>query len=83
MEVQLKLFINAVTVGDVVNIRRLVADGADVNVQGPKRGRPPHWAAGGGHADAVRVLVEVGAEVEASADNGARPLHVAAHVTGV
>jgi ankyrin repeat protein len=32
-----------------------------------------------GHVDAVRVLVEVGAEVEASAADGATPLHVAAN----
>ena len=56
----------------------LVAEGADVNVQGAEGGRPLHWAAHHGHVDAVQVLVEGGAEVNASAANGATPLHVAA-----
>jgi ankyrin repeat protein len=51
---------NAAADGDVVNIRRLVAEGADVNVLGHQGGRPLHVAAVNGHVDAVRVLVEVG-----------------------
>ena len=56
----------AAAVGDVVNIRRMVAEGADVNVQGPQGVQPLHEAAYHGHVDAVRVLVELGADVEAS-----------------
>jgi ankyrin repeat protein len=63
---------------DVTTIRRLVAEGADVNVRGDKEASPLHRAAHRGHVDAVRVLVEVGADVEASADGGWRPLHMAA-----
>jgi ankyrin repeat protein len=69
----------AAAVGDVVNIRRMVAEGADVNVQGgPQGARPLHMAAANGHVDAVRVLKEVGADVEASDADGSRPLHAAA-----
>jgi ankyrin repeat protein len=78
MEEQMPL-INTATVGDVANIRRLVAEGADVNVQdGTGGGRPLHVAAHYGHVDAVRVLVKVGAELEAATVDGMRPLHTAA-----
>jgi ankyrin repeat protein len=75
MEEQL---LNAANIGDVSTIRRLVAEGADVNVSGPREKRPLHFAALEGHVDAVRVLVEAGAEVEAPAADGVRPLYLAA-----
>ena len=75
MEEQL---LNAAKVGDVSTIRRLVAEGADVNVSGPRGFSPLQWAAHHGHVDAVRVLVEAGAEVEAPAADGVRPLYLAA-----
>jgi ankyrin repeat protein len=50
----------AAVADDVVNIRRMVAEGADVNVQGPQGSRPLHTAARHGHVDAVRVLVDLG-----------------------
>jgi ankyrin repeat protein len=79
MEEQIPLH-DAAAVGDVTTIRRLVAEGADVNVQGAGGEGPLHWAARNGHVDAVQVLVELGADKEASpsADIGARPLHWAA-----
>ena len=64
--------------GDVVTIRRLAAEGADVNVPGAGGTRPLHVAAKEGHVDAVRVLVEVGAEIEARASQGVMALHWAA-----
>ena len=78
MEVQ--MLYDAAAVGDVATIRRLVAKGADVNVQGDAEGtRPLHLAAASGQVDAVRVLVELGADKEASAADGMRPLHSAAY----
>jgi hypothetical protein len=65
--------------GDVATIKRMLAEGVDVNVQGPQGVQPLHEAAYHGHVDAVRVLVEVGAEVEASDAGGATPLHTAAY----
>ena len=65
---------NAAAADDVVNIRRLVAEGADVNAAGDGGWRPLHEAAYHGHVGAVDMLVEVGAEVDASAADGWRPL---------
>jgi ankyrin repeat protein len=76
MEAQMPLS-DAAKVGDVATIRRLVAEGADVNVQGVGAW-PLAWAAMKGHVAAVRVLVEAGAELEASTVDGARPLHIKA-----
>jgi hypothetical protein len=75
MEEQL---INAAAFDDVATIRRMVAEGADVNVRGDEGARPLHFAAQEGHVDAVQVLVEVGAEVEAATADGDTPLHSAA-----
>jgi ankyrin repeat protein len=50
----------AAVADDVATIRRMVAEGADVNVQGPQGSRPLHTAARHGHVDAVRVLVDLG-----------------------
>jgi ankyrin repeat protein len=57
----------------------MAAEGTDVNVQGVGGTSALHWAANNGHVDAARVLVKVGAELEASTADGMRPLHVAAH----
>ena len=65
MEEELPLHMAAMD-GDVGNIKRIAAEGADVNVQGPEGARPLHVAVANGHVDAVRVLVELGADVEAS-----------------
>ena len=79
---ELMPLLSAAKVGDVVNIRRLVAEGADVNLPGAGGVRPLLWAAQEGHVDAVRVLVKVGAEVEAATDDdGSRPLHTRRHGT--
>jgi ankyrin repeat protein len=77
---------NAAAIDDVVTIRRLAAEGADVNVQGAEGVRPLHEAAHHGHVDASLVLVEVGADLEAATAGGLTPLHAAArrgHVTVV
>ena len=52
--------INAAAVGDVATIRRLAAEGADVNLPGDGGARPLHWAAQEGHVDAAQVLVRLG-----------------------
>ena len=65
MEEQMPL-INTATVGDVATMRRLVAEGADVNGQGAEGWRPLHVAAHHGHVAVVEVLVELGADKNAS-----------------
>jgi ankyrin repeat protein len=55
-----------------------VAEGADVNLRDDEGGSPLHFAAQEGHVDAVQVLVEVGAELEAATAKGWTPLHSAA-----
>jgi ankyrin repeat protein len=51
--------------GDTESIRRLVADGADVNARDPRDRTPAHIAAFASHDDALRVLAEAGADMNA------------------
>jgi len=68
--------------GDVAALRRLVADGADVNMTDAGGERPLHYAAGFGQLGALWALVKLGAELEATM-LGATPLHLAAQEGGV
>jgi len=62
--------------GDLAEIERLLAAGADVNEADPMAS-PIHYAAMRGHADAVALLAAQGADVNAGSKIGA-PLHAAA-----
>jgi len=56
-----------------------LARGADVNAQEPSSGVTPlSWAALHGHAEAAKILIENGADLEGANRNGTRPLHAAA-----
>ncbi|KAK6064041.1 hypothetical protein SCUP515_12009 [Seiridium cupressi] len=46
-------------------VRKMIADGSDVNSKGPLGGRALHWAATGGSCKSMRVLIEAGADKEA------------------
>jgi ankyrin repeat protein len=82
MEEQIPMY-DAAAAGDVATIRRLVAEGADVNAQDDEGAGPLHLAADEyGQVDAVRVLVELGADKEASTANGPGPLYCAAYRKG-
>ena len=41
--------------------------------------QPIHFAAEGGHREVVAWLADVGADIEATVDDGRRPMHYAAH----
>jgi ankyrin repeat protein len=70
----------AATNGDVVEVRRMVAAGADVEEQWGKFGeRPLHVAARYGHVDVIVALVELGADKDAKSVDGVTPLHYAAN----
>ncbi len=63
----------------VDTIKRLVAAGAKVNsVLSENKETPLHWAAKGGHAEAVRALAELGAKVNAKTKQKQNALHIAA-----
>ena len=69
---------DAVEFGDVTEVRRLVAAGADVYEQKGRAGwRPLHMAADEGQVEVLIVLVELGADKDAKTAHGSTPLHYA------
>jgi ankyrin repeat protein len=64
--------------GNVAEVRRLVAQGANVNVESAGGWRPLHSVAVYGKVEVARTLVELGADVHAAANDGWTPLHWAA-----
>ena len=65
--------------GDVAEVNRLIATGADINAVNNKYGRTAlHAAALEGHAGIVKVLIAAGADVNAAKNNGVAALYNAA-----
>jgi ankyrin repeat protein len=66
-------------------VRLLLARGADVNqvARNAMRVQPLHAAVGGRSLEAVRVVVEAGASVNAAQQEGWTPLHAAVHQKNV
>ena len=62
--------------GDVAEIERLLASGADPN-EPDAIASPLHWAAMNGHATAVELLAASGAILDAQSDMLGTPLHAA------
>jgi len=62
--------------GDAAEIERLLAAGSDANEEDPIAS-PLRWAAMNGHAAAVAVLVENGADITAPSSMLGAPLHAA------
>ena len=64
--------------GDLIEISRCLAGGAEINRTDPQHEIPPlGWAAARGHVDAVDLLLDQGADIEARTGDGATALHVA------
>jgi len=63
---------------DVQAIRRLLAQGADVNERFGDGATALHWAAYGDEPEAVELLLAAGAQVDAADDHGITPLWLAA-----
>ena len=60
--------------GDVATLKKLLADGGDVNAINRTRTTPLHVAARAGQAEAVRVLLDAGADPAAEDSDGITPL---------
>lgn len=67
----------AAGLGDTKWIRRAIRHGADVNTRDGRTYTPLHWAAEGGKADAVSLLMTSGARVSDANCYGYTPLHLA------
>ncbi|MEI6559689.1 MAG: ankyrin repeat domain-containing protein [Rhodospirillaceae bacterium] len=78
-----KLF-DAAASGDLDEVKRLIAKGADVNAISKGGGTLLHWAADGGHVEIAMFLIAKGADVNAGNKVSGTPLHCAAasgHIT--
>ncbi len=64
--------------GDVAEVGRLLADGADPNLRNWLDKTPLHLAARSNQVGVVALLIEKGADVNAAGPLGWRPLHTAA-----
>ena len=70
--------IAATAEGDVAKVRKLIASGADVNVEDQEGMTALLHAAIYGYYDIVVALVEAGADLEATCNGGCSPLSYAA-----
>eukprot|EP00008_Paramoeba_atlantica_P011767 CAMPEP_0201486816 /NCGR_PEP_ID=MMETSP0151_2-20130828/10866_1 /ASSEMBLY_ACC=CAM_ASM_000257 /TAXON_ID=200890 /ORGANISM="Paramoeba atlantica, Strain 621/1 / CCAP 1560/9" /LENGTH=104 /DNA_ID=CAMNT_0047871657 /DNA_START=69 /DNA_END=380 /DNA_ORIENTATION=+ len=56
---------DAAAQGNVKQLRECLSRGDDVNLRGVQEWRPLHYAVYEGHPEAVEVLLEAGADIEA------------------
>jgi ankyrin repeat protein len=69
---------SAVRVGSVDDVKKAIANGANVNAKSPSGSTHLHAAAQYGHMEIVQLLISKGANVKAKTDDGKTPLHSAA-----
>jgi ankyrin repeat protein len=78
-----KLFVKAVKHGNAAAVREIgAADPSLVMLRDADDGTPLHYAAWKGHGEVVRVLLDLGADIDACSRDGhygGTPLHAAAH----
>jgi ankyrin repeat protein len=66
--------VRASTMGDLAQVKKLLADGADINTVDPKGRTALLEAAWGGHTEIVKLLIERGADVNCADSSGFTPL---------
>jgi len=71
--------IGAVIDGKVDEVKRLVNEGAQVDVVDCDGWTPLHFAAKQGHGVVAEMLLDTGAKVDAAGKDGWQPLHLAAY----
>jgi ankyrin repeat protein len=71
--------VDAARKGDMKEIERLIAAGADVNMKGPGNRTALHYVAAWGRKEDAELLISKGADVNAKDGNGQTPLHNAAY----
>gem|GEM_PF-1113339 len=74
-----KLFLSSIEEGNIGEVKRLIAEGADVNTKDENGGNKLMAAAFWGHEGVVRVILDAGAEVNAKNNLGKTALMYAAH----
>ena len=65
---------NSVRAGDEVVVRKLLSEGMDINLRGPRGATPLHIAARFGQAAMVDLLLSHGADAAVRDDRGASPI---------
>jgi hypothetical protein len=69
--------LKAVKGGELVDVKRLVQEGANVNCKDVYGMTPLIWASCHGHTEVMRFFIEKGANVHANSNTGWTPLHYA------
>ena len=64
--------------GNVQEVKRLLANGANVNGRDNSRSTPLHYAAGAGEKALVELLIAKGADIHAKGQDSVTPLYLAA-----
>ena len=67
--------LSAAKSGDVTEVSRLLAEGADINARGKDDETPLHAAVEEEREEIAELLISKGADVNAMADDGSTPLH--------
>ncbi|MHC4205530.1 MAG: ankyrin repeat domain-containing protein [Planctomycetota bacterium] len=72
----MKLFFEAIKKGDIKQVKKLIAQGADLNEKDKKGWTPLHYAGWYGQGEVAKALIAKGANVNATDSSGKTPLHV-------